>query len=105
MKKWIAPATIPGKVSAIAILLFFPLFILSRTIRIVPREIPSNSSFFNEPITATLLILAWAAGTAAMVSGVWAVVKKRERAVPVFMAVFVGLFIFLFGAGEVISPH
>lgn len=105
MKKWVFPATAQGRLSVLAAALFFPVFFIAQAIVIVPDEIPDSPSFFNEPVTASLMILAWLLGTAAAVLGLFAAVKRRERAVTVFLAVLLGLFVFLFGAGEALVPH
>lgn len=105
MRKWIIPSSKSGTLSFLAILLFILLFVLSQTIRIIPSHIPESPSFFNSPVHAILLILAWSSGTLALFSGLFSILKAKERAIPVFFSVLFGLFIFSFGAGEVLSPH
>ena len=77
---------------------------LERTIKIAqgPME---RSSFFSDPLHAILLILAGLSGASAFVIGLIAVIKDKERAIPVFLTTLLGLFITLFGLGEILSPH
>jgi nitrate reductase gamma subunit len=103
--EWIIPASRFGKISVLSIVAGIVLFFLSQTIRIVPRTIPQSPSFFNDPLHAVLLILTWVAGTAALVLGVYYVIKRKERSVVVFVSILAGFFVFAFGAGEVIAPH
>jgi hypothetical protein len=49
--------------------------------------------------------MAWAAGSFAFFSGIFAVIRQKERAILVFIAALSGLFVFLFGVGEVLLPH
>jgi hypothetical protein len=105
MKRWLIPASTAGKIALLAILVFIIIFVLSQTVRFIPSEPPNNPSFFSSPVHAVLLILAWATGSFAFFSGLFAVIKQRERAIPVFVAALLGLFVFLFGVGEVLFPH
>jgi hypothetical protein len=104
IKDWLIPRSRPGIFSILAVLLFVVFFVLSRTIVISqgPKERPS---FFSEPVSASLLIMAGLCGVFAFFSGTYAVIRKKERAVPVFICAAIGLFILSFWLGEVISPH
>ncbi len=105
MKRWILPASNPGRYSIYSIVLGAVLFVLSQNIHLVPRVIPRSPSFFNDPLHASLLILTWIAGTAAFLLGAYSIIRRRERSVFVFLTIIVGFFVFVFGAGEVIAPH
>ena len=93
-----------GRYSIFGILLFVVLFILGRSIVIVkgPFESPS---FFNDPIPAGITILAALFGVSSLFTGLIALIKNKERAIPVFISTLLGLFILIFWLGEIISPH
>jgi hypothetical protein len=92
-----------GRHSIIAIVLFVVFFILGRSIH-VTRGPFENPSFFNDPISATLTIIAGLCGVFALFSGLWAIIRNRERAIPVIASTLIGLFVLLFWVGEVLSP-
>ena len=48
---------------------------------------------------------AWLSAVAAAISGFFAVLARRERAVLAFVSVLVGLLVSAFGAAEVLLPH
>ena len=93
-----------GRYSIFAILLFVLFFILGQSIVIVKGPF-ENPSFFNDPIPAILMIIAGLSGVFAFFSGLVALIKNRERAIPVFFSTLIGLFILIFWLGEVLSPH
>jgi len=62
-------------------------------------------SFFSDPLHAILLILAGLSGASSFIIGLIAVIKYKERAIPVFLTTLLGLFVILFGLGEILSPH
>jgi hypothetical protein len=53
----------------------------------------------------TPLLLAAISGAAAFFTGIIAIIKSKERSIPVFLTTLMGLFILIFCLGEVISPH
>ncbi len=104
ISKLMVPQTKLGRYSVIAILTFVVLFILGRSIVIVkgPFESPN---FFNDPIPAAITVIAGVFGVSAFFTGLVAVIKDKERAIPVFLSGVIGLFILAFWLGEVLSPH
>lgn len=104
IKDLFIPKSKLGRYSIFAILLFVLFFILGRSITVVkgPFESPS---FFNDPIPAVLTIIAGLWGVFAFFSGLIALIKNRERAIPVFISTLIGLFILIFWLGEILSPH
>ena len=93
-----------GRYSIFGILLFAVLFILGRSIVIVkgPFESPS---FFNDPIRAAITIIAALSGVSSLFTGLIALIKIKERAIPVYISTLLGLFILIFWLGEILSPH
>jgi hypothetical protein len=104
MKRLLIPKSKFGKYSVFAILLFVVFFILGQSI-VVAKGPFESPSFFNDPIPAILMIIAGLSGVLAFLFGLFALVKARERAIPVFISTLVGLFILIFWLGEVLSPH
>lgn len=50
-------------------------------------------------------VTAGVSGLAALAAGVVAMVRERDRSLPVLIAVVVGMLVTVFLLGEVISPH
>ena len=98
------PKSSLGIYSILGIVLFVILFVLGRSIVIVkgPFERPS---FFNDPIPAAITIIAAMFGVSSLFTGVIAIIKKKDRAIPVFISTLIGLFILVFWLGEILSPH
>ncbi len=90
--------------SILGIVLFVILFFLGRSIVIVkgPFERPS---FFNDPIPAAITIIAALFGVSSLFTGLIAIIKKKDRAIPIFISTLLGLFILVFWLGEILSPH
>ncbi|MBN1643268.1 MAG: hypothetical protein JW856_00380 [Dehalococcoidales bacterium] len=42
---------------------------------------------------------------AALITGIIAIIKSKERAIPVFVAALLGLFVLIFWLGEFLGPH
>ncbi len=104
IRKLLIPGSKLGRYSIIAILVFIVLFILGRSIVIVKGPF-ARPGFFNDPIPAAITVIAGLFGASAFFTGLAAVIKDKERAIPVFIAAAIGLFIMVFWLGEVISPH
>ncbi len=104
VRKWIIPQSKLGKASLLAVLSFIVFFILSQVV-VIPTGPKESPSFFNDPLTATFLIIAGLSGVFAFCSGTVSLIKSKERAIPVLLATFVGLFILIFWLGEVLSEH
>jgi len=88
----------------LGILLFVVLFILGRSIVIV-RGPFEGSGFFNDPIRAAITVVAALFGVSSLLTGLIAIIRERERAIPVFVSTLTGLFILIFWLGEILSPH
>ncbi len=98
------PKTRLGFYSIVAILLFIGLFIIGRSV-VIKRGPFEHPSFFNDPIPAAITIVAGLFGVSALVAGLVAVIKGKERAIPVVLAALVGLFVLIFWLGEILGPH
>ncbi len=104
LKKIVVPQTRPGIFSILGIPGFIIFFILGRSI-VIRRGPFESPSFFNDPIPAALTIIGGLCGVFAFFAGMVALIKSRERAIPVFISTLIGLFITAFWLGEILSPH
>ena len=64
-----------------------------------------GETFFSNPALAVPALLAALSGIAAFFTGIIGIVKSKERAILVLLAVIIGLFVLVFCLGEIISPH
>lgn len=61
--------------------------------------------FWGEPEAAVLVVGAWVAGAAALGLGLVALLRDRDRSVPVLLSLALGWVVTVFGVGEVLVPH
>ena len=103
MRVTILPKTPLGKWSTGligAFVVFFVTFIL-----IVTSGQRGDDTFdFSDPLLIPLL-LAGASGVLAFLTGLIGVIRNKERSILVFLAMLIGLYVLVFGLGEVIFPH
>lgn len=97
------PKTSLGKWS-IALIIFFLLILLLLRFLIGLGE-SGGDTFFSNIKLALLAIFAGTSGILAFFIGVFAIIKKKERCVFVFLTTLIGFFILIFVAGEFLSPH
>jgi hypothetical protein len=64
-----------------------------------------GDTFFSNLYLAVPVLLIGLSGVAAFLAGLYAVIRRRERAVFVFIATLVGLFVLVFIIGEIACPH
>ncbi len=64
-----------------------------------------GEKYFDNLILAIPFTLAGLCGIAAFITGILAVLMKRERTILVFLAIAIGAFVIIFLSGEIISPH
>jgi hypothetical protein len=97
------PKTKLGKWSVGSMLGFFLFFgLLNLFIALGER---GGDTFFSNLLLAIPGLLAALSGIAAFVIGVVSIIKSKERAVLVFVAVILGSFILLFVAAELLFSH
>ena len=103
MRKLFVPTSKLGKWSIgllIAFLLFFTLHqLISATWH------GEGQTFLHKLVFVAPLVLAAISGAAAFFTGIIAIIKSKERSIPVFLTTLMGLFILIFCLGEVIAPH
>lgn len=64
-----------------------------------------GETFFSNPLLTTTILAAGAAGAAAFFTGIVSILIRKERAIPVFAATAIGLFVLFFALGEILFPH
>jgi LytS/YehU family sensor histidine kinase len=107
MRVTILPKTPLGKWSTGfigAFVVFFVTFIL-----IVTSGQRGDDTFdFSNPVLIPML-LAGVSGMLAFLTGLSGVIRNKERSILVFLAMLIGLYVLVFGLGEIISifffPH
>jgi hypothetical protein len=96
------PATRWGRWSAAAVAGFIIFFGLANVAIALGQ--PGGDTFFSNPLIAVPMLLAGLAGAAAFCTGLYGLVRSRERSVLVFITTLAGLFVILFFIGELALP-
>jgi len=97
MKIYFMPQTRPGRWSAwliIAFIVFFGLFYL-----FVATGQRGGATFFSNLYLAVPVVIAAISGISAFFTGIIGVIKDRERAILVYLAMLIGLIVLLFCLG------
>ena len=97
------PKTPLGKWSVRLILIFF-VSLATFSLLVASGQRGGETFFSNQFLTFPMLI-AGAAGVASFFTGIISILKYGERAVLVFVATAIGLFVLFFASGEIIFPH
>lgn len=103
MKITVLPKTSLGKWSIgfiLALILFFVLFII-----FVVSGQRGDDTFFSNLLLAVPMLLGATCGEAALVTGLIGIIKSKERSILVYLAIFIGLEILVFGLSEFLFPH
>jgi hypothetical protein len=64
-----------------------------------------GEEFFDNLVLTLPMLVAWAAAAGSTVTGVVAIVAKRERGALVFASVLLGFLVTMFGVLEILFPH
>jgi hypothetical protein len=105
MKITLLPTTTPGKWSIWLVLGVFVCFFVLRRIGLILGRGSGNETFFSNLYAAIPALLAWLSGAGAFISGLLGIIMNKERSVLVLLAILFGLFVLLFGLGEILVPH
>ena len=103
MRITVLPKTSWGKWSAgliVAFILFFVLFLI-----LVASGQRGGETFFSNLLLTVPMLLAGTCGVAAFVTGLIGIIKSKERSILVYLAIFIGFEIMVFGLGEFLVPH
>ncbi len=97
------PATRPGKLSVDFLAAFVVL--LALFYMMVAGGQRGGDSFWDNLWLTVPILLAAVAAIASFFTGVWGIIRSRERSVAVFLSTGVGLLVLLFIVGEIAFPH
>ncbi|MFC1872692.1 hypothetical protein ACFLYV_03140 [Chloroflexota bacterium] len=103
MKVYFIPKTTLGKWSVALIVGFLVLIISFQFLVALGQR--GGETFFSALLLTVPIIIAGIFGVSAFGIGLVGVIKSRERSIIVYLAVTIGLFVLLFGLGEIIFPH
>ncbi len=106
----IMPATTLGKWSlwliVVMLFLFFAGSSLSRSSYVsVPAGNTITEDFSGRPALVLSMLAGMLAGVAAFITGLWAILKKKERALLVYVSSLIGALLLILLVGEFIFPH
>jgi len=99
----VSPKTYWGKWSVgltLALILFFAVFL-----SLVLSGQRGGETFFSNLLLTVPMLLAGTCGVAAFVTGLVGIIQSKERAILVYLAIFIGFEILIFGLGEFLVPH
>ena len=104
------PKTILGKWSIWLIIAMFTLMILGMSLTDTLYESVSSGDTIlqdiaKRPALALSMLAGMAVGITAFIVGLIAILKKKDRAILVFVATVIGALLILFLIGEVLYPH
>jgi LPXTG-motif cell wall-anchored protein len=104
------PATGLGKWSVWLIVAMLLLFFIGGSLsRSLYDSIPAGNTimedFNGRPVLALSMLAAMLSGVAAFITGLWAILKQKERALLVYASSLIGAMLLVLLAGEFIFPH
>lgn len=103
-RKLFFPNTKLGKWSFWLIIIFFLLLVFSNIIVSIQGPI-ANQTFFSNPLLSVPMVLAGISAISSFVIGIISIIKKKERAISVFISSLIGLLVLWFVVGEVLVPY
>jgi len=106
----ITPRTALGKWSvgliiAMPILFFIGMSFTDSLYKSVPAGGTILADIASRPALALTMLAGMAAGIAAFITGIWAVIKQRENTLLVYTSTVIGALLILYLAGEILFPH
>ena len=103
MRIYFAPETTLGKWSVALIIGFIVLLGVFQLL--VASGQRGGETFFSNLVLTIPMLIAGGSGVSAFATGLIGIIKSRERSVIVYLAALIGLFVLLFGIGEIVFPH
>ena len=106
----VLPVTTLGKWS-VALIVAVPVLVLigTATVETLYQSVPAgrtiSADIVARPALALPMLAAAACGFSAFMTGLLAIIRRKERAVTVYVSVAIGALIVLFIALEIIFPH
>jgi hypothetical protein len=106
----ISPKTKLGKWSVALIVAMLILFIIGPASRnSLYKSVPAGETIpadiVARPVLALAMLAGMAAGISAFITGLLAIIKKKEKALLVYISTLIGALLTLFLSGEILSPH
>lgn len=106
----IMPVTRSGKWSVWLIVVMLLLFFIGGSLsRSLYDSVPAGNTimedFSGRPALALSMLAAMLGGVAAFITGLWAIFKKKERALLVYASSLIGAMLLVLLVGEFIFPH
>lgn len=97
------PKSFLGKLSVILIIAFLFLFIIFQLLVFTGQK--GGETFFDNLLLTTPIFLAGVCAITAFFTGIISLIKKRERAILVYISTLIGLLVLWFILGEFLYPH
>ena len=110
MKLVLIPQTKLGKWS-LGLIVVMPIlfFIGSSFTNSLYKSVSAGSTIWEDivkrPALALTMLAGMGAGILAFIVGLVAIIKQKERALPVYIATSIGALLILFLIGEILFPH
>ena len=104
------PLTAIGKWSVGLIIAMPLLFIIGTSFtNSIYKSVPAGGTILADiaerPVLALTMLAGMAAGILAFITGILAIIRKKEKAVFVYIASIIGAFLVIFLIGEILFPH
>lgn len=94
-----------GLIVAMPILFFVGSFFVNSLYASVPAGDTILADISARPALALTMLAGMAAGIAAFVTGLLAIIRQKDRALLVYVSTAIGALLLLFLAGELLFPH
>jgi hypothetical protein len=110
MKLSFMPKTILGRWSVGLIVAMPVFFFIGRALlNLLYKSVPAGNTILEDiverPALALTMLTGMVSGILAFVTGFIAVIKQRERALFVYVAIIIGALFIVFLLGEILFPH
>ena len=104
------PKTQWGKWSVGLIIIMPLLFIIGSSFtNSIYKSVPAGGTILADiavrPALALTMLAGMLAGILSFVTGLWAIIRKKERAIPVYISSLIGALLILFLIAEILFPH
>ena len=106
----IMPISILGKWS-VGLIITMPLFFIIGTsfTNSLYKSVPAGDTILADitkrPALALTMLAGMVAGITAFITGLLAIIRKKEKAILVYLSSLIGTLLILFLIGEVLFPH
>lgn len=105
----ILPKSIQGKWSIILIVIMPMLFVVGSLFVNIYEGVKSGETILKDivarPGVALTMLTGFVAGIAAFITGLMAIIRKKDRAILTFLSTIVGALLILFLFAEIAFPH